>query len=833
MKTLLTRGLMVTTALTVVGIGTTAHAQVADNSSVAAPQNGASATDRQAAIQDGSSTSPEIIVTGLKRNARLQTIPVAVSAFDEKAIAATGIKEVTDLLQMTPNINSYSAQNKSDFFINIRGQASIRDAEPSVRVIIDGVPAATASEYNAELVGIKQIEIFRGPQSAYYGRDASGGAIVITTNEPSDEWGAQVTGSYGNWNSIRSNASFGGPIVDTLKMQATVAQSSTDGPFTNINTGEKSQRYANQIGRLRFIWEPSENLKLDLRGSYQHYTAGAYANLPKLGITPLNPNGILIGGKLSTSVDTNALDYPFVTNTPGRSVGSIYSTSLKADYKMPWAVFTSITSWSHNQQIYGGKNFPYGNPADPTTDFGGWTAILGDRTQNYSDRYVQFDQEFRLTSTGSGPLQWQIGVEYLHISKLRYRNNALDGAIPAGQDPLGYVGYNAAGERTLIGGGTTVPDPSILYGVNSANPSISYNAIVQSGYDIGPFANAQYELTDRLKLDVAARYDIEARHTATTGFAGINPLTGVSYNNCVNILGWTLGQCAAGEDKTFRQIQPKVTLTYKAPSFGIVYASWGIGFKTGGFNELGTRQQLIAARVPIFLATAGTTLAQAQALAAASVYTQDTYAKEVANNFEFGFKGTFLDGRLRFNAAAFLTKTKNAQSYGFDNIAVIGAISNLDRTTIKGVEFDTNIRATDDLSLFASGGYVDAKITKLASNPSFVGNRLPYVPKFNFAVGVQLDKPMSDDLRLQGRVEYDGTGPTYFDIQNTPDTVRNTYGVLDARLGVEYKNLNVTLWVKNALNKKYATEAVVVLPFLTGIGLAPTRSFGLEARYSF
>ncbi len=821
MKASLARELTVTTALSAVLIATGAHAGTAAENSVGGDP-------------DGSEKLEEIVVTGLKRSELLQSTPVAVSAFDAKAIAAAGITEVTDFLQMTPNVSFNSAENKDDFFINIRGQTSIRDAEPSVRVIIDGVPAANPGEYNAELVGIQQIEVFRGPQSAYYGRDASGGAIVITTKEPTNDWMGQATASYGNWNSTRTNATFGGAIVpDVLRMQATIAQSATDGPFTNINTGEHPARYADQIGRLRFMWEPSDNLHVDYRVSYQHETGGAYANLPKLGVTALDPNGILIGGKPETSVDTNALDYPFVTNTPGRSVGKIFSTSLKADYDFSSAVLTSITSWSDNQQLYAGKDFPYGDPADPTTNFAGWAAVLGDETQNYLDRYKQFDQELRLTSKNSGPFRWQAGIEYLHIDKLRYRQTALDGAIPAGQNPLGYNGYSSAGQDTLVGGGTTVPNPAQLYGVTSANPSVSYNVIEQSGYDIGPFANAQYDLTEKLELDVAGRYDVEERHSATTGPAAINPLTGVSYNDCVNNLGWSQNQCAAGENKTFTQTQPKVTLTYHDSSLGIVYASWGIGFKTGGFNELGTRQQLISARVPIYLAIAGTSLARAQALAAASVYTQDTYAKEVANNYEIGFKGSFFDHRVKFNAAAFLTETNNAQSYSFDPIAVVGAITNIDHTTIKGAEFDTNVGVTSEVSLFADGGYIDGRITRLAANPSFVGNRLPYVPEFNFSVGAQLDKPVGDGVNLLGRVEYDVTGPTWFDIENTPDTGRNTYGLLDARVGVDYEKVNVTLWAKNLLNKSYATEAVIVLPFLTGLGLGPTRSFGLEATYHF
>src|SRR3546814_1128292 len=87
-----------------------------------------------------------------------------------------------------------------DSFTNIRGQTSVRNSDPNVAVVIDGVQLSSLKQFNQDLFNIQQIEVLKGPQSAIYGRNAAAGAIVVTTKLPREELGGSVLASYGSWN---------------------------------------------------------------------------------------------------------------------------------------------------------------------------------------------------------------------------------------------------------------------------------------------------------------------------------------------------------------------------------------------------------------------------------------------------------------------------------------------------------------------------------------------------------------------------------------------------------------------------------------------------------
>jgi len=798
----------------------------------------AEAEQAQTAATPTAIDANEIIVTGLKRDQKLLEVPVAVSVFSAEQIEQAGIQRPTDFLQLTPNVSFNQSINRTDFFVNIRGQTSVRNAEPSVRIILDGVPLSQPSEFVQELVDIEQIEVLRGPQGAYYGRNASAGVIVITSKELTDEWSGEVRAGYGNFNSMNASASFGGAIVPgVLKVRATFAANDTDGPFTNINTGEKAQRYREYIGRFRAIYTPIDELTVDFRVNLQNAEGGTYAYLPQIGIHPLTPNGTVVGGKRITEVETNNVDIPLVSDTPSSLRQNIFSTALKMDYDFGVATLTSVTSWSNVHQKTGGKNLPYGNVADTTTNFGPWAFIFGDQTQNNDDEFWQFDQEIRLSSNGDNRIDWQIGAEFLYTEWRRHRNVALNGRIPAGQDPRvgsgsGYNGF-IAGQRTLIGGGAVLPEPSLLYGLDSPYASRVYTINDKGGTNIAPFANVQIELVKNLELGLAGRYDIERRYITSQGTEAISPFSGQSFNQCVRVLGLSLAECTQGLNRTFRQFSPKIDLTYKIDDFGSVYASWGKGFKTGGYNDIGSREIIVRSKIPIFQAIPGTTPEQARAQAEAAVFTQDTFDKEVATNYEVGIKGELFDRRLSFSAAAFLTDLSNTQQYRFDPNASIASIDSLDASRIKGFEVDIQARLTDTFTLFGGYGYIDSVIRRFTADPSLVGNRMPNTAKYNAIVGGQLNQPITDSLDLNARAEWTRSGSMWFDIQNTPNTDRDPVDLVNVRLGVSTAKFEVNLWARNLFNKQYATEAVVVFPFINVLNQAFTRQVGIDARYRF
>ena len=123
----------------------------------------------------------EIVVSALRRDQNLQDVPAAVTAFSAEAIENAGIEKPLDFINLTSNVNLVETQNSGNAFIIIRGITQARNSEPSVAVVIDGVQQVNPAAFNQELVDIAQIEVLKGPQGGLYGRNAIGGAIIITS----------------------------------------------------------------------------------------------------------------------------------------------------------------------------------------------------------------------------------------------------------------------------------------------------------------------------------------------------------------------------------------------------------------------------------------------------------------------------------------------------------------------------------------------------------------------------------------------------------------------------------------------------------------------------
>lgn len=126
----------------------------------------------------------EIVVTARRRAESFQNVPVTISAFDQQTIESAGIQRPQDFIALTPNVTLVETQNQGTSFITVRGISQARNSEPSVAVLVDGVLMTNPAQFTQELFDVQQIEVLKGAQGAVYGRNAIGGAIVITTREP-------------------------------------------------------------------------------------------------------------------------------------------------------------------------------------------------------------------------------------------------------------------------------------------------------------------------------------------------------------------------------------------------------------------------------------------------------------------------------------------------------------------------------------------------------------------------------------------------------------------------------------------------------------------------
>ena len=543
------------------------------------------AQDEDGTPETASSPVDTIIVKGLKRDEKFIEVPVTVQVFDEAAIENAGIERPQDYLRLTPNVTFLSANHAGEFFVNIRGQASVRQSESAVAVVIDGVQLATQNEFNGELFDLQQIEVLKGPQGALYGRNAAAGAIIITTKAPTDDFEGQGKFSYGNWSSVKATASVGGAIVPgKLRFRAAGAYTDTDGPFTNIVTGEKSFRLSEKLGRLRLDWLASDDLTLDFRIGASEVTGGALAFNPQIAGTTVG--GVFVGG-----IDTNNTDVPFVADVEGRNLQSKFDTSLKADWDLGFATLTSVTAWSQITDNYQGKNLPYADFLDPRNDFGVFAVVFGDRTQKFRIANRAFTQELRLTSSDDARIQWQFGFYFLDADRKFTTEQGLNGRPLLNPDGTIVPPLSLAPDgsliRTLQGGGIILPTLGID-GIDTVNPTDNYDNNLFGATNYAPFGNVQFNLTDALEVSLALRYDIEKRSIRTLTPDIPNPVTGAStFNLCVLTTGRPADECF--EKETFKQLQPKATITYVFGDEGSIFFSYGRSFKSGGFNPIGTR----------------------------------------------------------------------------------------------------------------------------------------------------------------------------------------------------------------------------------------------------
>jgi iron complex outermembrane recepter protein len=749
----------------------------------------AQATASPGAAAQPTGESPEIVVTGLKRNEKFINAPVSVQVFTEETIAKAGVTRPQDFLNLTSNVTFIQTNHAGEAFVNVRGQASVRQAESAVAVVIDGVQLATQNEFNGELFDIAQIEVLKGPQSALYGRNATAGAIIITTKAPTNDLGGSVTASYGNWNSMKISGGLGGAIVpDKLLFRVSASLSDSDGPFTNINSGEKVMRSSEKVGRLRFDYK-SGDFRADFRLNGSQLKGGGIA------ATPIAVGAVVAGVPILPTFTVN--DYfriPYIADVAGYNRQDKWSTSLKMDYDFDFGTLTSVTSYNYINDDYGAKNFPYANYRFPGTNYGPFEAAFGNLTQNYRIRNTAFTQELRLASKADGAFRWMIGAYYLSSQK-RF---------------IAIQGQNASG---VIAPGFDIQGPA------SQNPTVGYDNTRYTAENFAPFANVQIDITRALELSVAGRYDTEKRTARTLTPDTINPLTSASYNNCVRALAVPASQCFGSQ--TFKAFQPKVSLTYKAEGLGSIFASYGRGFKSGGFNPIGTRAVTIAAF-------------QAAGLPTNNITVQDAYGKEVSDAYEIGFKSRLFNRHVDFNGAVFMTDINGAQQFEFSPISGIQSVSPVDKVRIKGFELEATVRPISTLQIFASYGYIDSKVRKYTPNPAFVGNRTPYSSNYTINAGFQWNPKLTDAINGNVRFDFNRSGPMWFDVGNQINTERNAVSLANLRVGIGADRWELTLWSKNLFNEIYSAEAVPLVGGLLQAGFRGfPRSFGVEGRIKF
>lgn len=843
--------------------------QVSDPAAGAdAPQGTASVAD---ASQPASESGGDIVVTARRRNENLQDVPASVSVLTEGQLEATGARMVLDFAELTPGVTmQVGATEPGDASINIRGLNGARDAENNVALVIDGVLRTSAVATTQPQGDITQVEIIKGPQGALYGRNASAGAIVITTRKPTDYLSGQVKASAANDDTYLVSGLLSGPITDQIGFTVNAEYSTSDGFHRNsfLQSPVNQQVYPGNsrnaasidnyekfyaFGRL--LITPNEDTEIDVKANYGSQTASS-----------INYNAVFHLPALAAAFSTPLFDLPisdhkflFTNNTEAQSWQKSYGGSIRFNQRLDFGSLIGFAAYSNIKSdfIGGGTSGAFGFFANEPTCMATRAAtapqVTGIANQEpfttfydvfgYAQPYspstcdgIQYNDrrqkdvvtELRLVSPENGSaLSWQLGSSYIFIDRRVCINLTLD------------TGQSASRQ------------------CYTTDPRFPTESLVDDNFRTNVYAlfgSSEYEATDKLTLGLALRYDIEARHTsnnvpvnARTRWVG-NARTGFPTGTATTPANYYLNPgldpaynpsgILAPRSKTFRQLQPKLSLTYQANPDTTLFANWGIGFKAGGFNNAGTEAIVngyFNAPVTAGGINAGLTVG-------------DVFKKEVDSAYEAGIKGRVWNN-IRYELIGYYTNVKDMQFFEFfvGEFGLLRSVSNIDKVRIYGAEASLNYEFIPGYNVYASGNYTNSRIQKNSSRPYTVGNKSPYTPDYTLNFGANAEQPITASMNFIGRVDARITGPTpYHTVQdndvptifgltgNYKNSTRDAYTIVDVRAGVQTDSWSITAFASNLFNKAYINDDVVA-PEFGGDFVAPgnLRRYGIEALFKF
>jgi iron complex outermembrane recepter protein len=480
----------------------------------------------------------EIVVTALRRDANLQDVPASVTAFTSESIENAGIERAGEFINLTSNVNLVETQNSGNAFIIIRGITQARNSEPSVAVVIDGVQQVNPAMFNQELFDIEQIEVLKGPQGGLYGRNAIGGAIIINSKKPTDEFSGSIKAGIDNGFGWQVRGGISGPIADGVKFRLSGSYRDTNGYIRNTFLNEDADPVKDFAIRGNLLFDASDSLSVDLRGSYAKLkTQALYFNIVN---------------------DVNDVSLPVRVNNRGINNRSIYNVAAKIRYEGEGFTATSITSYDTVSEILTGDAFDFRpinesflfRPANSPFGFGLGFGI--DIAQSQYLNVKAFSQELRFESPKDNKLFWMVGGYLIDTKRFISTGNLVDlgrGVFPVYRTP------------------STNPD----------SPQQTFLSDGQKNFAWAVFANLGYDFTDQFRVDGSLRYDRDRRVNTTLTPTGFLP----------NVPGFPQGATGQKRKAVFDDLQPKVTLTYKPSEDVTLYGGYSRGFRSGGFNQTG------------------------------------------------------------------------------------------------------------------------------------------------------------------------------------------------------------------------------------------------------
>jgi len=663
------------------------------------------------AADDDAAILPEVTITAQKRSESLQDVPISVQAIAGEALQAMSVQNFENL--EVPGIR-VSRGGMADT-ITVRGIGSGQNLgfEQSAPMYIDGIYYGRARTQRLAFLDLERMEVLKGPQPTYFGKNATAGAINIASRKPGRELRSEVEASF---EPVTDEYTVGGavsaPLNEDWAVRFAGRYRDSKGYITNTATGRREPAMNDKVARISLSGTPSDRLTVSANVYYgENRDEGR------------NNQGAICEANYRRDYSTVAQD-PCVVDLKKASVARVPAAAAQRDpelfrdaggipflneletygavAQLDWELAGGLTLTSLTGY------YKFDNYQFIDTDQG----VADVFTATFIETYDQTSQEFRLLSADDAKVKWFLGG-YIDTNGNTVRSSS-----------------NFVGANLLPFAPPPVPPQTNRTAAYVANNTGSTYSISDEGAESWAlFGGVAFPLGDQASIRVGSRYEEVKKDITFTGC-----LTTTPFGVCT-LTDQLVGLPSSRKDKEF---QPTLALEYRPAEDILLYASGKRGFKSGGFsgNDGGS------------------------------------FAPETVTAYELGAKTRLLNGRVILNLTIFDSEYKDLQVASFDPVTNLFKTTNAASAKSNGVELETQFAATEQLRFGLNVSYLDATYDDFkdaqcwagqfvlgtgcapsAANPAVAVQNLsgvvtPYAPEWSGTFSADYRVDLANGLRL-------------------------------------------------------------------------------------
>jgi iron complex outermembrane receptor protein len=749
----------------------------------------------------------EVTVTARRREEPIQSVPIAVSSVGGAELTAEGITDIVQLGTKMPGLTivpGNGAGSATPLFA-IRGlsqQELTILADPSVTTYMGDIVYARAQGINSAMFDIDRVEVLKGPQGTLFGRNTTGGAIVIRPAQPSKYNDGMASLTYGNFGSRMFEAMANVTLGDRVQLRIAGITDQDDGYMEDIITGRSVNDTNTQAMRISLAAQPTD--KLDTLFVYNRF------------VEDDGGTGTFI---YQVNETRNALGaYTTALCGAGPSfLGWGSCTQMLADQEARGPrkvqsgapVFTKIGTWDVTnttsyaisdsitvKNILGYRSVSNHNYED--TDGTPWPVLSIERF----DSFTQWSEELQLLGS-TDRLEWIVGAYWFNEEG---SNQGM--SMTAQREP-------APGNTNAYG---LEPRPRGF-------PSWSNTFVEGDNTSKALFAQGTWEFTDAWSLTAGARYTMDEKSTVIRNQAGnqTGPTTcrftvDADDNPATPEVNPGIANCRLPLSEDFSEPTWNVSLEYKPTDAMLYYLAHRHGYRSGGFG----------------------------ARAATEAGLQRTFDPETVDDIELGAKVDWdIGGRkaLRTNLALFYSDYQDIQRLLTDptTVPVTTVTTNAGKARIQGAEFELTWWLTESLEFSGWYAYTDAEFSEFTAPDGRDLSIYPFARAPENVASAALDYT----LPLDPSTGYLSVGASYWytDEYSSNDDFHasamvDSYSLVNLRAdwkSVFGSQLDIGAYVRNATDEEYTLE---VLNLYTALGfdgrtIGEPRNYGVRVTYNF